>query len=234
MQPIIFSNGTATKRTEQAQSFANELLTNDSGKFAEIDFKIYEVLEGKKSISIDQVRDLIREVNIKPRSAQKKVAWIKEAQALTEEAQNALLKILEEPPAYSQIILTVDHPSNLIDTVLSRCLVKDLVLSTRVETDTDEYIQARKGFLNLLKLNIGQKVDWVSENKDLLKNREEVLSLLDTWESILRDEMLKAIKNSSNKADELKEKIKLIQKIKSFINGNANTSLAVEALLINL
>jgi DNA polymerase III subunit delta' len=73
-------------------------------------------------IRIDQVRDLMRTLNLKPTQAAYKAGVLVAADRLKEEAANAFLKTLEEPPARSILILLSTDPSRIIDTILSRCL----------------------------------------------------------------------------------------------------------------
>ncbi len=73
-------------------------------------------------ILIDQVRDLIREIALKPAEAQFKVAVIVAADRLNAQAANAFLKTLEEPPPRSVLILLTTEPQRLLETILSRCL----------------------------------------------------------------------------------------------------------------
>ena len=75
-----------------------------------------------RQISVDQVRDLIHTVNLKPTEADWKVAGIVAADRLTVQATNAFLKTLEEPPARSILVLLSTEPQQLLDTVVSRCL----------------------------------------------------------------------------------------------------------------
>ncbi len=231
-QPILISQGTLLSRQETAENLIVEIFNDSSNYKNNMDFKLYELQDDKKFIAIEQVRDLIREINIKPRVSRNKIIWIKEAQNLSTEAQNALLKTLEEPPLYSQIILTVDHVENLIPTVVSRCISKDLSLSARVDLDSDAYLEAKKEFLEILNMDIGQKIDWVTENKTKIKDREATLTLLDYWEAALREKMLETINN--DESDRYKDRIKLLQKVKRYISMNANAALATETLLLNI
>src|SRR5262245_8847339 len=73
-------------------------------------------------IRIDQMRDLMTEVHLKPTEAQFKVAIIAAADRLNAAAANAFLKTLEEPPPRSILILLSTEPQRLLDTILSRCL----------------------------------------------------------------------------------------------------------------
>jgi DNA polymerase-3 subunit delta' len=73
-------------------------------------------------ITIDQMRELIQVINLKPTEAGYKVAVIVAADRLNVQAANAFLKTLEEPPAKSILILTTTDPQRLLETILSRCL----------------------------------------------------------------------------------------------------------------
>ena len=76
--------------------------------------------EGKERIGIDQVRDVIRSAQFAPVEADRKVCLIAQAEALTPEAGNALLKVMEEPPRDLAFILLAEHPSDLLPTIVSR------------------------------------------------------------------------------------------------------------------
>jgi DNA polymerase-3 subunit delta' len=73
-------------------------------------------------ITIDQMRNLMREIQLKPTEADFKVAVIAGADRLNQQAANAFLKTLEEPPAKSILILLSTEPQRLLETILSRCL----------------------------------------------------------------------------------------------------------------
>lgn len=72
-------------------------------------------------LRIDQIRGLLRILAMKPYIAQHRVAIIQNAQAMNKEAANALLKVLEEPPANTTLILTASGKSDLLPTIVSRC-----------------------------------------------------------------------------------------------------------------
>jgi DNA polymerase-3 subunit delta' len=73
-------------------------------------------------ITIDQTRELMREIQLKPTEAQYKVAVIGGADRLNIQAANSFLKTLEEPPQKSVLILLSTEPSRILETILSRCL----------------------------------------------------------------------------------------------------------------
>lgn len=73
-------------------------------------------------ITIEQIRELSREVYLKPNEAEFKVAVVVAADRLNPQAANAFLKTLEEPPPKSVLILLTSDPSRLLETIVSRCL----------------------------------------------------------------------------------------------------------------
>ena len=75
------------------------------------------------SIKIDVVREEIRKTAFKPFEARRRVIIFNDADGLGDDAQNALLKTLEEPPPGSVLILVTAHPHRLLPTVRSRCPV---------------------------------------------------------------------------------------------------------------
>jgi DNA polymerase-3 subunit delta' len=85
---------------------------------------VYWVRPESKSrrIAVDQVREFERAVNLKPTMARVKVGVIVDANCMGEEASNAFLKTLEEPPAQTVILLHTAEPQRLLPTILSRCL----------------------------------------------------------------------------------------------------------------
>ncbi|MBI5384142.1 MAG: DNA polymerase III subunit [Verrucomicrobia bacterium] len=73
-------------------------------------------------ITIDQMRDVMHTMNLKPTQAAFKVGVIVSAERLNVNAANAFLKTLEEPPARSILVLLSTDPAHLLETILSRCL----------------------------------------------------------------------------------------------------------------
>jgi DNA polymerase-3 subunit delta' len=86
------------------------------------DVRIIEPLAGKKEISIQQIRELERELNFRSFSGKKKIVIVDPAILMNLSAQNALLKTLEEPPRDSLLILIAANVGGLLPTLRSRCL----------------------------------------------------------------------------------------------------------------
>lgn len=84
---------------------------------------IKRITHEKASISVDDIRlQLNNDIGIKPYSSPYKIYMIDEAEKMTEAAQNALLKTIEEPPEYAVIILLTNQVNAFLQTILSRCV----------------------------------------------------------------------------------------------------------------
>lgn len=82
--------------------------------------------DGKKNITVAQIRNLRNDAYVKPHMASGRVFIIDMADTMNEQAQNALLKVLEEPPCEIKFILIAESKAALLDTVISRCTVLSL------------------------------------------------------------------------------------------------------------
>jgi DNA polymerase-3 subunit delta' len=85
------------------------------------DLFILRRLEGDRDLKVDAVRELQRSLSLAPYQAAYKVALLHEFHQANSQAQNALLKTLEEPPARVILILTADSAQSLLPTIVSRC-----------------------------------------------------------------------------------------------------------------
>jgi hypothetical protein len=80
-------------------------------------------LEGKAAISVDQIREVTSSAVVAPNEAATRVFVIEDADTMNASCQNALLKLLEEPPAHVALILRASEPGALLPTVRSRCRI---------------------------------------------------------------------------------------------------------------
>lgn len=124
--------------------------------------------DNKKNIAISQIRNLRNEAFIKPHQAQKRVFVIDSADTMNDQSQNALLKVLEEPPQTVMFILIAENKSSLLDTITSRCVC--LTLNTPEFSVGFEYIKSKTDFkeelikeaLTLEKCNIGKALNFLN------------------------------------------------------------------------
>lgn len=85
-----------------------------------------KTIEGEGIIKVDEIRELIKDIQLKPYEGIGKVYIICDADKMNIQAQNALLKTLEEPPSYATLILITTKGSSLLPTIVSRCQVMKL------------------------------------------------------------------------------------------------------------
>lgn len=130
-----------------------ERITDDKGK-------------QKKEILVDQVRAMGADAYVIPNEAAAKVYIIKDADTMNEQAQNAALKILEEPPRGVHFILCVSNPERLLVTVRSRCVLVSCAGEEDAEDESsaalaDEFVSLeRKG-------DIPELTAWCFEHETL-------------------------------------------------------------------
>ena len=88
---------------------------------------IYVTHEKPNTLSVADIRSqLVNDVDVKPYSSRYKIYIVDEAEKMNQQAQNALLKTIEEPPAYAVIILLTTNADAFLPTILSRCVVLNL------------------------------------------------------------------------------------------------------------
>jgi DNA polymerase III subunit delta' len=131
-------------------------------------------------IKIDQVRSLIQKLSLKPYEAVNRFIIISGADTMNPEAGNALLKVLEEPPDRTTIILTARQVSNLLPTIVSRCMHIRLspmpedciarVLKEDYEADSDEAITLARMASGSISKAVFMKTDhWLDRRNHLIQ-----------------------------------------------------------------
>lgn len=150
------------------------------------------------SIKIAQIRKLQSDILVKPYKSYKIYA-INEAQKMTLEAQNALLKTLEEPPKYAIIILITNNKESLLDTIKSRCEIIKFTPIPLVEvadylTQTGVDKNRASLFANFSRGSM-QKAIELSESEDFYIMRDEVQKYVEIF---LNGSMLDIIDIQSN------------------------------------
>lgn len=138
-------------------------------------------------IKIDQVRDLCRKLALKPYESRFRFAIIAEADSLNPEAGNALLKMLEEPPDRTILILTAEQASDLLPTIGSRCL--HIRLNPIPEQDLAVLLKEAHGIENgeataIARISGGSfskalslhKQDWIGRRDRLIREFESLSS----------------------------------------------------------
>ncbi|MBQ7573589.1 MAG: hypothetical protein IJT23_04965 [Clostridia bacterium] len=146
------------------------------------DIIMVEKPSDRKSIGVDPIRDLTADVIIKPFHGLRKVYIIREGDLLTAEAQNALLKTLEEPPSYAVFIIITTNRNLMLQTVLSRATVvffppvKDGVIRNYLD---EHYPEAQnKEMLVKLAGGIPKEIDNMMEDEQFYVTRREAAGKL--------------------------------------------------------
>ncbi|MDE6128280.1 MAG: DNA polymerase III subunit delta, partial [Lachnospiraceae bacterium] len=152
------------------------------------------------SIGVDDIRTQINgDIAIKPYSSPYKIYIINEAEKMTVQAQNALLKTLEEPPAYAVILLLTTNVNSLLQTILSRCVILHMkpVSDELIKNFLMEQMQVPDYKADVCAAfargNVG-KAKHLASSEDFEKVKEEAISLLKYVHDMDVTEMIAAIK----------------------------------------
>lgn len=170
--------------------FSKKIMT-----FATPDVTLHTLAEGKKTIGVSEVRDIRYQAYVKPQELSFRAFIIDRAETMTPEAQNALLKIFEEPPANVFFFLLCDNASALLPTVRSRA---PMLKTERFDTETLSeylishnenakalYLKDKEAFRLLVRASdgaIGEAVRRLGDNDssvyEIKKRTEKLISLL--------------------------------------------------------
>ena len=178
-----------------AREFAKGLLGNFEKDILNYeDYNEIGPLEGKKIISVDQIREIIKKANELPTESQKRVFVVDEADKMNIEAQNSILKTLEEPPEYVVIILIVTNENKMLETIKSRCNI--LKFDSLKDEEIEEFLKANKD-LNKGEKNVEIKLlNGSLENINDLEQMEQNYNLLRTFAiSIKKKDTAEAFNN---------------------------------------
>ncbi|MEM1486296.1 hypothetical protein V6615_15755 [Oscillospiraceae bacterium PP1C4] len=161
------------------------------------DVRFYTVPEGKKEFPIDLVRELRQDAYISPNEGICKIYVIDKAHAMNTAAQNALLKIVEEPPAHVRFVLLCENRSLMLATILSRVTSIELEIPTVEQCITaletlapDASETARQAAAAGAGGNIGRALELIGSAKPSkaaadTRRLREVLIFNDRYQSLL-------------------------------------------------
>ena len=218
------------------------------------DFIYIEPEETK--IKIDQIRNMQLKVAEKPIISNNKVYIIDDADTMTQEAQNCLLKTLEEPPEYVTIILIGSNENNFLTTIKSRCTkiyfekisneeIKKY-LKKQFETDNidEELLEIADGSLKraievkenretyrmldkiMEDIDSSDIIDVLNTASELYKSKEIIFTILENINIIA---MKKARTNAK-----YANCIKVVEDTKKRLKANSNYDMCIDNLLFNM
>lgn len=201
--------------TEKTRGKALEIIKQNNISKFDVD-----TLETEKAVGIGDIRLLQKRVFLKPLKSEQKAVILEAFQGMTIDSQNAFLKLLEEPPNNTIIIVLTNSLDFLLPTILSRCNIITLEKYEKLEKEAfEEYLKSLKAIQkggNALKLA-----------QDNGKNREEALKFLENL-------MLAAHENLENDKTLIKL-FKNMQKTYTIIKTtNVSPRFALENLFLNL
>ena len=174
--------------------------------------------ENKKNFSVDQIRSLRQDAYVKPHSAEKKVYIIDGAERMNEQSQNALLKILEEPPKNVIFILVTFSKTSLLQTIRSRCITLSLVPPEEsvAVAEVERVCGCEKEIaleaVRKSKNSIGLAIKYVAKkNEDVaLKVAREFLQGLFTFSELELLKLLQTVSRDRKTADDFFMQLKIL------------------------
>lgn len=249
-----------------AEDFAKAILCIDEKKYCNNckscmefnsnnhpDFMKIEQLKDSKNVKIEQIRFMQEKIAEKPIISTKKVYIIDNADTMTIEAQNCLLKTLEEPPEYAVIILIVTNESKLLNTIKSRCIkipfeaISDEELRNYIEKNIS--IDVTSNMISMCGGSIG-KAKCIEERKDVYTDLEEVVNNICTKDLIDVLNKSEILYKSKDNIQELLDYIniilynkkdiryinciQLVEETKRRILQNSNFDMCIDGLLIKM
>ncbi len=205
-------------------------------------------------IRVEEIRNLKEELMLKPTVAQRKVAIIDNAECMNEQAQNALLKILEEPPEHVTIILITINKEKLLYTIKSRCTIfhfeplsKEEIEEYFGEPVEDELLDYARGSIGaILKLRENhdteivqkwikafQRVSLLEMMKDCNELKEDKYTK-DNLQEILKYLLYFYHREMKDKKINTVEAIDIVEETRNHIMRNANVDIALDRMMIRL
>jgi len=211
--------------------------------------------EQEESIKTETIKELTNNVLEKPIQASKKIYIINNSENMTKEAQNSLLKTLEEPPEYIVIILITSNENLLLNTIKSRCL--KITFNKLSDDEIRQYFYGIKENIdnNMVKVfcgsigkalllkgkeeiyndisNVFSEIEKMNQLQVLtikdrvFKDKDEVYYILDYINTILYDKII----NNIEKIDKYKKCIEIIENTKLRLKKNSNYDMTIDNCL---
>ena len=178
---------------------------------------VYVTHEKPASMGVDDIREQINDtIMVRPYSSQYKIYIVDEAQKMTVQAQNALLKTIEEPPAYAVIMLLTTNPDAFLQTILSRCVqlklkpLKDSVVKGYLEDKLQVKDVQAEIYSAFARGNLGKAIH-LAQSEDFKMMYEEILRLLKEIKDMDISQLLDVIRKLKDDNTDIKECLDFMQ-----------------------
>ena len=178
---------------------------------------IYVTHEKPASMGVDDIREQINDtIMVRPYSSQYKIYIVDEAQKMTVQAQNALLKTIEEPPAYAVIMLLTTNQDAFLQTILSRCVqlklkpLKDSVVKGYLEDKLQVKDVQAEIYSAFARGNLGKAIH-LAQSEDFKMMYEEILKLLKEIKEMDISQLLDVIRKLKDDNTDIKECLDFMQ-----------------------
>ena len=187
----------------------------------------------KQNITVDQIRELSADAVVLPNEAARKVYILDEAETMNPAAQNAALKLLEEPPAGVVFLLCATKPMQLLATVRSRCATVKLA-GAEADAPSEEAQALASGYLKAVNtLDLAQLFRWCSQNEGM--DAQTMTAFLDALRDRLADMLTGRVKGGRLTKADLLRLCGLADRCTAYLKVNTNVKqlfglLAVDAL----
>ena len=167
---------------------------------------IYVTHEKPASISVDDIREQINDtIMIRPYSSYYKIYIVDEAEKMTIQAQNALLKTIEEPPSYAVIILITTNQEAFLPTILSRCVqlklkpLKDFTVKSYLTEQLSVPEKDAEICAAFARGNLGKAIHLASsdEFKELYKRVMNLMKNVDTMDIVMLLDCIREMKEQN-------------------------------------
>lgn len=176
---------------------------------------IYVSHDKPNVISVDNIREQINaDIAIKPYSGSYKIYIMDEAEKMNPQAQNALLKTLEEPPEYAVIILLASNIEMMLPTILSRCVVMNIkaISNDEIKGYLMKKVEIPDYLANVCasfaRGNLGRAINLAS-NEEFEQMKQDVLGLLKNISELEYNQMSKAAKDIEEKKYDINDYLDL-------------------------
>ncbi len=180
----------------------------------------YELGPDGKSIKVAQIRELQSVINIKPTFSKKSVYIINDADLMTIEAQNSLLKTLEEPPEYAVIILIVHNERSILSTVKSRCV--NIKFSKLSDKDIKKYFLKNDLNFEDKNINVFKVLDGSLNNIDFIRDDyDELLKLTVFVTNLKKNKVINFFQDASVFYDNHDKIIRLLEYLNILLFENS-------------